>query len=315
MVAQLTAEDFANLTIPENMRISRDGKLVMYTVRNLTRNDPEPLKSAIWIAEIGKENSARGLVPASFTVNVPAFSPNGESIAFISNLAVSFLKLDNPSDVTQLTSVAKHGYVSAFRWSQNGKRIVFAAQPKDETSPSDVKIYGENLRYSNLLNVTLDSQEVSKLIDAKAHVVNFELNAEGNKVYYCTRSASDFHSGYHGQDIRVLDLSSQVPTSIYRTPYRIGGFSLSGETVVLGSPFNIDEEYFHHSPSIHLIKDGRDVWHVYGEKNDVASLQTSWNRPAIFVQERIRTSFAPWTDKHSSKRNRSLRATISHSLR
>ena len=84
--AVLTAEALADLEVPEGVQISPSGKQVVYYLRPASRRgDTE--KSALWLAEIGKECSAMRWTSGHFHDEIPQWSPDGTSIAFVSDRA------------------------------------------------------------------------------------------------------------------------------------------------------------------------------------------------------------------------------------
>ena len=82
----LTAAALADLESPEHARVSASGKRVVYCLRPATKKG-EYETSSVWIADVKKERSARRSTSGLFKDESPQWSPDGTTIAFISDRA------------------------------------------------------------------------------------------------------------------------------------------------------------------------------------------------------------------------------------
>jgi Tol biopolymer transport system component len=83
MAATLTAEALADLESPHDLRLSPCGQYVVYTLRSdWSRKDR--WVAVIWMADVGKENSARQLTTGRSN-DTSQFSPHSKSVAFLSD--------------------------------------------------------------------------------------------------------------------------------------------------------------------------------------------------------------------------------------
>jgi Tol biopolymer transport system component len=138
------SEDFLqtvlDLVVPCVMKLSPDGSSVVYSTRtkwNHCRKDKKKIKS-LWIAKTGQPGSSRRLTNYQSNDRSPQWSPDGKSVAFLSNLAdtearkeaLYLLSLDEESSPRALTATGNEKYISKFALSPDGNHIAFIAAPE-----------------------------------------------------------------------------------------------------------------------------------------------------------------------------------------
>jgi dipeptidyl aminopeptidase/acylaminoacyl peptidase len=82
---QITPDDLFNLPIVSDPRISPDGAQVAYVVTRLDR-DADAYQAAIWVAPLDGGNGVK-LTSGTARDTTPRWSPDGQTIAFVSNRA------------------------------------------------------------------------------------------------------------------------------------------------------------------------------------------------------------------------------------
>jgi len=75
-----------DLLIPTGLKISPDGKSIVYSTRQKWNHKKgQYLSPAIWIADVWIQKSARRLTDGSYNDKIPQWSPDGEHVAFVSD--------------------------------------------------------------------------------------------------------------------------------------------------------------------------------------------------------------------------------------
>lgn len=128
----LSREDLANLQVPHDFHISPDGKHVLYAVRSYTKQH-EHATSSIWMAEVGKENSAKQFTSGLAHDEQPQWSPDGTYIAFKSDrgkagkASAIYLISTTGGEAYPITPAENQRQIASYQWSQNGKFIAYTS--------------------------------------------------------------------------------------------------------------------------------------------------------------------------------------------
>ena len=77
----LTAAALVDLECPEDVRVSASGKHAVYCLRPATKTG-EYETASLWIADVGKERSARQLTSGLFKDESPQWSPYGTTTTY-----------------------------------------------------------------------------------------------------------------------------------------------------------------------------------------------------------------------------------------
>ncbi len=136
-------DDMVGLKRVSQPAISADGSKVAYVVRKANWED-NAFENEVWLADV-ESGIARAFTQAKKSSDAPAFSPDGSSLAFLSDRdgkrQIYLMNLSG-GESQELTS-SEEG-VSHFAYSHDGKRIAFlAADPKPEAMKEREKLYGE----------------------------------------------------------------------------------------------------------------------------------------------------------------------------
>ena len=132
------------------------GRHVVYTLTPFTSKEKYPV-SSLWLAEIGKEHSARQPTAGLFHNELPQWSLNGEFIAFLLDRAkhgessAIYLLPMQCGEALPITKADNKSKISCFSWSPNGCCIAFlspdektAEQEAKKKDRDDAKVYGED---------------------------------------------------------------------------------------------------------------------------------------------------------------------------
>ncbi len=149
-------DDLARLRIPTGPRLSPDGSLAAFTVQTSTATRDE-YRHAIWLVSTDGSRPARQATLGSKHDGHPRFSPDGGTLAFLSDrrLAVEdapgapkeredasqvhLLPLDG-GEARRLTDLPRG--VEAFEWSPDGRRLVVVTSSFGATRAEDARRRG-----------------------------------------------------------------------------------------------------------------------------------------------------------------------------
>lgn len=176
---ELTAEQLVDLQVPQDVRISPSGKHCVYVCKPIARA-AEHFISSLWIAELGKEHSARQLTSGLSHDSSPRWCPDtttGESIAFISDRAkpgessaIYVLSMDG-GEAYPVTKVGGKKAIEAFKWSPDGQCIAFLSadekskdQETREEETGGAIVYGEDWEFDRLRLLHVATREISTLV-------------------------------------------------------------------------------------------------------------------------------------------------------
>jgi dipeptidyl aminopeptidase/acylaminoacyl peptidase len=177
--------------------ISRDGARVAYTIREANW-DENAYETEIWLADAAGGDS-RQLTNARKSSTQPAFSPDGVSLAFISDRDGKrqiYRIMMRGGEAEKLTS-ADEG-VNAFAWSPDGKQLAFTMQEpvtdamkEREKRWGDVKIEDQDQRYTHLFLYDIDAKATRQLTKGNFVVGTFDWSPDGGRIAYDHRVTSD----------------------------------------------------------------------------------------------------------------------------
>lgn len=126
--------------------------------------------------------------------NTPRWSPDGQSIAFVSKrgtdadaVAQVYLLENSGGEARAITSHATA--VSSLTWSPDGSTIYFrAANPKSEErkarekAKDDVIVFDEDFEQQHLWKVTVASKSEKRLTEGDFSVLSYSLSNDGSKI-------------------------------------------------------------------------------------------------------------------------------------
>lgn len=191
--AKLTPEALIDLPIPDEVQISPDGKQIVYSLRPLGKKGRHVV-SSLWIADVGKEFSARQLTSGLYNDRHPRWCPDGTSIAFLSDrsakggsCAIHLIHLGG-GEAFALTKADNKRDITTFEWSPDGNFIAYLS-PDETTSEKeaklkdrdDVKVFGADWEYNRLRLLHVSSQTVTTLYEKENHVSRLVWNSNTSK--------------------------------------------------------------------------------------------------------------------------------------
>ena len=210
--------------------VSPDGKFVVYTVSDAVMTaDRSEYVSQIWLATTdGKENMQLTFNDKSSTS--PKWSPDGKSIAFLSN------RKDNRNNIYVMRMAGgeaeaiteQKSSVGGFEWSPDGKSIAFIMsdtktddEEKNDKAKNDFRWVDENVKMSRLYVVPVakdanGKREVRKLTNENYSVTGIDWSPDGTKIVFS--HVKDPKADYWPtSDVSVMDVATGKATILANT--------------------------------------------------------------------------------------------------
>lgn len=223
----LDIEQLLDLEVPNSVRISPSGHQVIYsTTLPLGHQRGDNPVSTIWLAEIGKEKSARQLTSGSFNDVQPEWGPDGDSIAFISDRskqgktsAIYLLSLKG-GEAYPLTPAGDEAGIQKFAWSPDGNSIAYLSpdekteeQKAKEEAKDDADVYGEDWKFNRLRLLHVYTKTVKTIVKIDAHIIDLGWKADGSALVFTHQETTDIASHHEDgvtlQHISLLDKKIQ----------------------------------------------------------------------------------------------------------
>ena len=235
---KLSLEALADLQVPEDFHISPDGKQMVYSLRPWTKKN-ENLTSSIWIADIGKESSARQLTSGLFKDERPRWSPDGKHIAFCSDRSNAgkssaiYLLSTTGGEAYFITPGENNRTITQHQWAPNGKFIAYrsadektAEKEKKEKEKDDAKVWGEDWEYQRLRLVHVSSRQIMTIVSGDNHVHQYSWGTDSQEITYVKHENPDMNAGaFYGGQIQSVNVTTKASTYITTFPGPIAQFA------------------------------------------------------------------------------------------
>lgn len=188
--------ELCNLEIPNAIKFSPDRQKVLYSTQLYWGHyTAKHAVSTLWLASTGQPNSSRQLTSGSFNDCAPAWHPNGESVAFVSDRAkpgekwtIYTLRTEEGCAADPITPAENAQPITAFAFSPDGQLIAFLSpdektteQQRQEKDGEDVQVWGEEWAHARLRIVDLQSKQTRSLALGR-HVTGFCWSPDGNRL-------------------------------------------------------------------------------------------------------------------------------------
>ncbi|KAF6227200.1 hypothetical protein HO133_008642 [Letharia lupina] len=263
----LTPEALVDLECPGDVQLAPSGKNAVYCLRAASRRG-DRVTSSLWIAEVGKEHSARQITSGDFNDELPRWSWDSKTIAFVSDRAEpgkcsAIYLLDQASlEPVPLTDPKKKKKISSLKWSPNDRYIAFLC-PDEMTAKEDCKlaigddatVYNANWDYSRLRCIDVGTKTTLTLFEKASHVNEFAWNLKSDQIFYVLQPTPEYKSSalYQGVILEKVCLENGNATKLCTFPgpissltwsessmYFLGGISPDKNNTVSGI-YTIDE--------------------------------------------------------------------------
>ena len=224
----MTFDDVMALKTVAASTISPDGKFVAYTLSYADMKDNER-RTEIWMV------ATEGGKPRRFTNgkndNAPTWSPDGQTLAFLSARSAGGTSSEPPRPQIYLISPfggeaekltdAKAG-VNSFTWSPDSKRIAYIAQvpltdaeEKKQKDKDDAQVVDANFRYSHLWMIETETKKSNEIVKADLVLNDPQFAPDGKRISYTTTPTAKADDG-NLSDIYIANIDgSGTPRKLY----------------------------------------------------------------------------------------------------
>lgn len=242
-------EEVISLRSVGGVTLSADGKHIAYTVQTTDWNENR-FDTEIWLSKNGSTPFQLTNTAKNSSIN-PAFSPDGQWIAFVSDRGnknqVYVMRLEGGE--AKAVTKEEEG-ISAFEWHPSGNSIIFLkAEKEDKSKKEREKRYGgfeaddKEFTLSHLWQVdfkpdmldpserpcyeTLDSLKVKsgcielpkaqRITEGKFTITSFITSPDGNKIAF-SHQPNPLINSFIKSDISVVSLSDKKITPLVTNP-------------------------------------------------------------------------------------------------
>ncbi|RSL71573.1 hypothetical protein CEP54_001341 [Fusarium duplospermum] len=191
------AEAISDLEIPFYIKLSPDGQKVLYKTATTSRKGKNSV-STLWLASTKEPGSSRQLTSGQSLEGDPAWHPNGNQIAFVSDRAkpgessaIYMLRLDG-GDAVAITPSDNAQGIEWFAFSPNGETIAYLSadekseelKEKEEKGETDPDVWGERWEHARLRLVNVASKETKTLVGGDRHIGELAWSPDGKSVAF-----------------------------------------------------------------------------------------------------------------------------------
>ncbi|HEU4832764.1 MAG TPA: S9 family peptidase [Pyrinomonadaceae bacterium] len=217
----------ANVT---DAQISPNGQWVVYTVSTV---DEEKNVSTLWLMRVGFEavrSGPRALLPSGWNAATPRWSPDSNSIAFLSNhdeqdglWLIKIEKLEKPEPRFIAPITATNFFITyageSFSWSPDSRRIAYISAKAEAPANDDPRVI-DRIQYKSRTSFSDNKRTHVWLVDVERptpqqltsglfydHAVDF--SPRGDEVLFLSNREPDPDAN-NNSDIFAVDLNGQT---------------------------------------------------------------------------------------------------------
>ena len=293
-----TIDQLVSLHRAGSPAISPDAARVAYTVREADW-DENAYKTEIWIADVAT-GAVRQLTNAKKSSSQPAWSPDGRTLAFVSDRTDKRqIYLIDPTGGEAEALTSQEDGVASFAWSPDGKQIAFtAADPKPQALKDRDKKYGEfevvdqDQTMTHLYVIELAGKKVRKLTDGDFSVASFDYSPDGREIAFDFSPETDPPSSATS-DISVVAVADGKirPLVTQAGPDTAPHYSPDGRQILFETAMGNRDYYSYSNSRLAVIPASGGAIEVLSADFDEDPSIVAWKPQGIFFQ----ASFHTWS--------------------
>ncbi len=185
--APITPEQILAFRGLSDVQISPDGERVAFTVTDPPKGAAR--NTDIWMFNM-RTRDLRRLTTAPKKDSVPRWSPDGQTIAFLSNrdgkMQIYLLAMDG-GEAAQLTE--SKSSIKSFAWSPDGKRLAYLAEEpateeeaKKEEEKDDARVVDKSDKAARLWTINIAAKQTRQLTSGKWKISDLSWMPSGDKI-------------------------------------------------------------------------------------------------------------------------------------
>jgi dipeptidyl aminopeptidase/acylaminoacyl peptidase len=288
-------DDLLNLKRVTGAVISPDGKRVAYSLRE-TNWDENEYETEIWV---GTATGTQRLTNARKSSMQPAWAPDGQVIAFISDRdgKRQIYRIALGGGEAEKLTTAEEG-VTAFAWSPDGRRIAYtmtdpiADSVKDrEKRFGDIKIEDDDRRMAHLYVIDVQAPAMPRQLTNGTFVVgSFDWSPDSRYIAFDHRVSSDPADG-GSADISMVEVATAARTVVvgHNGPDSNPRWSPDGRRLAFVSAMSKPFDYYQNA-AIATVAPGQATIEVLSGTFDENPSLIAWTPAGIYFSASQRTS-------------------------
>ncbi len=210
---------------PSDPQLSPDGEHVLWSASSYGKKEDHP-ESSLWIGPGDGSAQGKQFTFGEHNDSMPRWSPNGESIAFLSDRAERgkpglYLIPKTGGEARPL--VTRKVGIASFAWAPDGKSIAFLSpdEPTEEDERrekerDDPDVYGERWPYARLHVVEVESGESRLLPTGDRHLYDLAWSPDSSTIAFFSSPTPELESRKN-TSLFTVGRSDREPTHVCDT--------------------------------------------------------------------------------------------------
>lgn len=230
----ITPADVLTIRELSDVKLSPNGKRIVFVVNepNNPNSPREPRVSNIWVVPADGSQPPRALIPDLKNARSPRWSPDGRTLAFLSDRERStqiYLLRDGEQSSVRLSNAP--GSVEDYEWSPDGKMIAFVA--RDQATPQEQarRVAGDDaivrpqreLKYTRLWVVNLSDGKATQVTKQNFEILEFAWSPAGDELALTTAPTPKDEDSYNLSLVVVSRSTGEVVRTLTKNVAPITG--------------------------------------------------------------------------------------------
>ena len=288
-------DDLINLKRVGAPAVSPDGRQVAFTIRE-TNWDENAYETEVWVGDAAT-GQVRQLTNAKKSSMQPAWSPDGASVAFVSDRdgKRQLYRITVAGGEAEKLTSGDEG-VTNFAWSPKGNQIALTmsdavtdAMKERDKQWGEIRIEDEDQRYTHLYVLDLATKATKPLTKGAFVDGSFDWSPDATRLAFDHRTTSDPADG-GSADISVVTVATaeREPVVTQAGPDSNPQWSPDGSQIAFASAMS-KPFYFYQNGVIAVVTPGKNDVRSLTDGFDESPCLVAWTKAGIFFSASQRT--------------------------